>query len=120
VLTLQIDDAAPDLSSHHASLSDGGSNSGQAVGSCQETNRPSDGRSSVPSRARLPTPQLRRMRDALRRVDADAAIREHEEIQKACLENRDRLRALRLERDKLECEAGSKSFGGIRPVRQAN
>jgi hypothetical protein len=57
--------------------------------------------------ARL-TPQERKARDALRRIDADAAIREHEDARNAFFENRERLRALRLEREKQQPEPHSR------------
>ncbi len=58
--------------------------------------------------ARL-TPEERKARDALRRIDADAAIREHEEARNAFFDNRERLRALRLEREKQQPKPRSRS-----------
>jgi F0F1-type ATP synthase epsilon subunit len=48
------------------------------------------------------TPDERKLRDMKRRVDAEIAIREHEEAQKAFRDNRERLRAARLARDAAE------------------
>jgi hypothetical protein len=52
------------------------------------------------------TSEERKARDAVRRADAEQAMREHEAAQKAFYENRERLRALRLAR-----EAASGSVG---------
>jgi hypothetical protein len=48
------------------------------------------------------TPEERRQRDMQRRADAELAMKEHEESQKAFYENRDRLRAERLAREAAE------------------
>jgi hypothetical protein len=45
------------------------------------------------------TSEERKARDAVRRADAEQAMREHEAAQKAFYENRERLRALRLARE---------------------
>ena len=45
------------------------------------------------------TSEERKARDAQRRVDAEQAMREHEEAQKRFYENRERLRAERLTRE---------------------
>lgn len=45
------------------------------------------------------TPDERRLREVQRRSDAELAIKEHEAARRACFENRDRLRALRLARE---------------------
>jgi hypothetical protein len=45
------------------------------------------------------TPEERKARDAMRRADAEQAMREHEAAQKAFYENRERLRAQRLARE---------------------
>jgi hypothetical protein len=45
------------------------------------------------------TSEERKARDALRRADAEQAMREHEAAQKAFYDNRERLRALRLARE---------------------
>jgi len=45
------------------------------------------------------TPEERKARDAVRRADAEQAMREHEAAQKAFYENRERLRAQRLARE---------------------
>jgi hypothetical protein len=45
------------------------------------------------------TPEERKARDALRRADAEQAMREHEAAQKAFYENRERLKAQRLARE---------------------
>jgi hypothetical protein len=45
------------------------------------------------------TPEERRLREMQRRADAELAIKEHEEAQRAFFENRDRLRAARLARE---------------------
>jgi hypothetical protein len=45
------------------------------------------------------TPEERKARDALRRADAEQAMREHEAAQKAFYENRERLKAMRLARE---------------------
>ena len=56
-----------------------------------------------PERRQPLTTEQRKIRDAERRADAEAAMREHRAAQKAFHENRERLRALRLAR---EAEAG--------------
>jgi hypothetical protein len=48
------------------------------------------------------TPEERKARDAARRADAEQAMREHEAAQKAFYENRERLKALRLARERAE------------------
>jgi len=48
---------------------------------------------------RVLTPEERRARDATRRADAEQAMREHEEAQRAFHANRERLRAERLARE---------------------
>ena len=45
------------------------------------------------------TLEERKARDALRRADAEQAMREHEAAQKAFYDNRERLRALRMARE---------------------
>ena len=45
------------------------------------------------------TPEERKARDAARRADAEQAMREHEAAQRAFHENRERLKAERLERE---------------------
>lgn len=45
------------------------------------------------------TPEQRQARDAARRVEAEKAMREHEQKQKAFYANKDRLRAERLARE---------------------
>jgi hypothetical protein len=45
------------------------------------------------------TPEERKARDAMRRADAEQAMREHEAAQKAFYKNRERLKALRLARE---------------------
>lgn len=45
------------------------------------------------------TPEQRQARDAGRRIEAEKAMREHEEAQKAFYANRERLRAERLARE---------------------
>ena len=45
------------------------------------------------------TPEQRKERDAVRRADAEQAMREHEAAQKAFYDNRERLKALRLARE---------------------
>ncbi len=52
------------------------------------------------------TPEERKARDALRRADAEQAMREHEAAQKAFYENRERLRALRLARQQAAQRTG--------------
>ncbi|GLH75362.1 hypothetical protein SSBR45G_02700 [Bradyrhizobium sp. SSBR45G] len=52
---------------------------------------------------RVLSPEERRARDAMRRTEAEQAMREHEEAQRAFYKNRERLRAERLAR-----EAGEK------------
>jgi hypothetical protein len=49
---------------------------------------------------RLLTPDEREARDAARRADAEQAMREHWAAQKAFHENRERLKAERLAREK--------------------
>jgi hypothetical protein len=49
--------------------------------------------------ARVLTPEQRRARDATRRADAEQAMREHHEAQKAFYANRERLKAERLARE---------------------
>jgi hypothetical protein len=46
------------------------------------------------------TPEERKAREAARRADAEQAMREHEAARKAFYENRERLRALRLARER--------------------
>jgi hypothetical protein len=48
---------------------------------------------------RILTSEERKARDALRRAEAEQAMREHEAAQKAFYENRERLRAARLARE---------------------
>ena len=48
------------------------------------------------------TADERKARDAARRADAEAAMREHEAAQKAFYANKDRLKALRLAREQEE------------------
>ncbi|MBR0778090.1 hypothetical protein JQ543_10435 [Bradyrhizobium diazoefficiens] len=45
------------------------------------------------------TPEQRQARDAARRVEAEKAMRDHEETQRAFHANRERLRAERLARE---------------------
>jgi hypothetical protein len=51
------------------------------------------------------TPEERKVRDAARRADAEQAMREHEAAQKAFYANKDRLKALRLARERAEDKA---------------
>lgn len=51
------------------------------------------------------TPEQRQARDAARRIEAEKAMREHEEAQKAFYANRERLRAERLAREAAEAKA---------------
>jgi hypothetical protein len=61
------------------------------------------------------TPEQRKERDAARRADAEQAMREHEAAQKAFYANKDRLKALRLARERAEEEAADeKSATGSR------
>jgi hypothetical protein len=48
------------------------------------------------------TSEERKARDALRRADAEQAMREHEATQKAFYDNRERLKTLRLAREAKE------------------
>ncbi|MGJ4928520.1 hypothetical protein ACQR1I_14660 [Bradyrhizobium sp. HKCCYLS2038] len=48
---------------------------------------------------RVLTPEERKARDAVRKADAEQAMREHEEAQRAFYKNRERLRAERLARE---------------------
>ncbi len=52
------------------------------------------------------TPEERKARDAVRRADAEQAMREHEAAQKAFYENRERLKALRLAREQAAQRTG--------------
>jgi hypothetical protein len=52
------------------------------------------------------TPEERKARDALRRADAEQAMREHEAAQKAFYENRERLKALRTAREQAAPKTG--------------
>ena len=52
------------------------------------------------------TPEERKARDALRRADAEQAMREHEAAQKAFYENRERLKAMRLAREQAAQRTG--------------
>lgn len=52
------------------------------------------------------TSEERKARDAARRADAEQAMREHEAAQKAFYANRERLRALRLARERADPAAG--------------
>ena len=45
------------------------------------------------------TQEERRLREMQRRSDAELAMKEHQEAQRAFFENRDRLKALRLARE---------------------
>jgi hypothetical protein len=61
------------------------------------------------------TPEERKARDAQRRADAEAAMREHEAAQKAFYANKERLKALRLAREQGEdgqASDGSAAAGG--------
>jgi hypothetical protein len=49
--------------------------------------------------ARVLTPEQRMARNAQRRADAEEAMRDHEAAQKAFHDNRERLRAERLDRE---------------------
>jgi hypothetical protein len=61
------------------------------------------------------TPEERKARDAARRADAEAAMRDHEAAQKAFYANRERLKALRLARERAEEKArDEKSATGSR------
>jgi hypothetical protein len=51
---------------------------------------------------RVLTPEERKARDATRRADAEQAMREHEQAEKAFKANRERLRAERLAREAAE------------------
>ena len=48
------------------------------------------------------TPEQRKERDAVRRADAEAAMRDHEAAQKAFYANKERLKALRLAREQTD------------------
>jgi hypothetical protein len=60
------------------------------------------------------TPEERKARDAQRRADAEVAMREHEAAQKAFYANKERLRKLRLARERAEEKAsdGNAAAGG--------
>lgn len=61
------------------------------------------------------TPDQRKARDAARRADAEAAMRDHEAAQKKFYANKDRLKALRLAREQAEEKADDeKSTAGSR------
>jgi hypothetical protein len=61
------------------------------------------------------TPEERKARDAQRRADAEQAMRDHEVAQKAFYANKERLKALRLAREKTPEQAGEeKSAAGSR------
>jgi hypothetical protein len=61
------------------------------------------------------TPEERKARDAARRADAEAAMRDHEAAQKAFYANKERLKALRLARERAEAQArDEKSAAGSR------
>ena len=51
------------------------------------------------SHPRTLTPEERKARDAVRRADAEQAMREHEAAQKAFYQNRERLKAERVARE---------------------
>ena len=51
------------------------------------------------------TPEQRQARDATRRVEAEKAMRDHEEAQKAFYANRERLKAERLAREAAAAKA---------------
>ena len=51
------------------------------------------------------TPEQRQARDAVRRVEAEKAMRDHEEAQKAFYANKERLRAERLAREAATAKA---------------
>ena len=50
------------------------------------------------------TPEQRQARDALRRIEAEKAIRDHEQAQKAFYANKERLKAERLAREKSDAK----------------
>ena len=52
------------------------------------------------------TSEERKARDAQRRIDAEQAMREHDEAQKRFYENRERLRAERLTRESQTVNGG--------------
>ncbi len=61
------------------------------------------------------TPEQRKERDAARRADAEAAMRDHEAAQKAFYANKERLKAARLARERAEERTrDEKSAGGSR------
>jgi hypothetical protein len=61
------------------------------------------------------TPEQRKERDAVRRADAEQAMREHDAAQKAFYANKERLKAQRLARERAEQKAGEgKSAAGSR------
>ena len=53
------------------------------------------------------TPEQRQARDAARRIEAEKAMRDHEEAQKAFYANKERLRAERLAREAAAAKACS-------------
>ncbi len=60
------------------------------------------------------TTEERKARDAQRRADAEQAMREHEVAQKAFYANKERLKALRLARERAEKQGAEKSAAGSR------
>ena len=60
------------------------------------------------------TPEQRKARDAARRADAEAAMRDHEAAQKKFYANKERLKAQRLARELKEKASDEKSTAGSR------
>jgi hypothetical protein len=60
------------------------------------------------------TPEQRKARDAARRADAEAAMRDHEVAQKKFYANKERLKAQRLAREQKEKASDEKSTAGSR------
>jgi hypothetical protein len=60
------------------------------------------------------TPEQRKARDAARRADAEAAMRDHEAAQKKFYANKERLKAQRLAREQKEKPSDEKSTAGSR------
>jgi hypothetical protein len=60
------------------------------------------------------TTEERKARDAQRRADAEQAMREHEVAQKAFYANKERLKALRLARERAEKQGAEKSGASSR------
>lgn len=77
----------------------GGRAQGSACGTFSSPPRSSVMTEDLSFRRKPLTPEQRHARDAARRIEAEKAMRDHEEAQKAFYANKERLRAERLARE---------------------